>query len=248
MYRERGSELVAGAVVWRHTPRAGAPGPGRVLPDGCMDLLWLDGALVVAGPDTTAQVGAGTAPCVGVRFAPGSAPGVLGVPGWTLADQRVPLAELWPHRRVALLTQQLSRSADPVAALELVAARAAEDAGARTGAGARARAATVPGLPEAVLAGLRSGWPVHRIARELAFSERQLHRHCRDAFGYGAKTLGRVLRFGRALELARAGVPYAEVAQRCGYADQPHLARDVRALAGVPLGALLAAERPAADA
>ncbi len=60
-----------------------------------------------------------------------------------------------------------------------------------------------------------------------------------DAFGYGPKTLARILRFGRALELARAEVPFAEAAARTGFADQAHLARDVKELAGVPLGVLL---------
>jgi AraC-like DNA-binding protein len=48
-----------------------------------------------------------------------------------------------------------------------------------------------------------------------------------------------VLRFDRALALARAGTPLAEVAATAGYADQPHLAREVRALSGVPLRTLL---------
>ncbi|MGW5695942.1 helix-turn-helix domain-containing protein, partial [Streptomyces asiaticus] len=69
--------------------------------------------------------------------------------------------------------------------------------------------------------------------------ERQLHRRSLAAFGYGPKTLGRVLRLNRALDLARTGLPFAEVAATAGYADQAHLARDVRALAGVPLGRLL---------
>jgi AraC-like DNA-binding protein len=59
------------------------------------------------------------------------------------------------------------------------------------------------------------------------------------AFGYGAKTLARILRMSRALDLARQGVPPAVVAADTGYADQSHLSREVRALAGVPLGNLL---------
>ena len=66
-----------------------------------------------------------------------------------------------------------------------------------------------------------------------------MHRRSLAAFGYGPKTLARILRFQRALALARAGTPLAEVAVRSGYADQAHLAREVRALAGVPLGRLM---------
>lgn len=61
----------------------------------------------------------------------------------------------------------------------------------------------------------------------------------RDAFGYGPSVLRRVLRFRMALRLAARGTPFATVAARAGYADQAHLAREVRALAGVPLGRLI---------
>lgn len=72
----------------------------------------------------------------------------------------------------------------------------------------------------------------------MGLSERQLHRRSLAAFGYGPKTLARVLRFDRALALAQDGVPLAETAALAGYADQPHLAREVKALSGVPLGRL----------
>jgi AraC-like DNA-binding protein len=42
----------------------------------------------------------------------------------------------------------------------------------------------------------------------------------------------------RALDLARAGEPFAAAAASTGYADQAHLAREVKALVGVTLGAL----------
>lgn len=66
-----------------------------------------------------------------------------------------------------------------------------------------------------------------------------MHRRSLTAFGYGPKTLARVLRLQRALALARSGLPFAETATRSGFADQAHLARDVRELAGMPLGELL---------
>ena len=47
-------------------------------------------------------------------------------------------------------------------------------------------------------------------------------------------------RLHRAPALARAGRPFAAAAATCGYADQAHLARDVRALAGARLTDLVA--------
>ncbi|MFC7566230.1 helix-turn-helix domain-containing protein [Actinomadura namibiensis] len=66
-----------------------------------------------------------------------------------------------------------------------------------------------------------------------------MRRRAVAAFGYGPKTVQRVLRFQRALRLARAGRPLAEVAQVAGYADQAHMANEVRGLGGVPMRGLL---------
>ncbi|MDW8805765.1 helix-turn-helix domain-containing protein [Streptomyces scabiei] len=225
MYTERASRL-AGAVVWSDGPSG--PGSGRVLPDGCMDLLWHDGRLLVAGPDTRAYVtGGSSGGWAGLRFFPGQAPAFLGVPAHELRDRRVALADLWPPADVRRLTARVNAAPDPVSGLEeVVLERAAE-----------------VGRPDPVLrqvvAALDAGRPVAVTADELGLGARQLHRRSLAAFGYGPKTLARVLRLRRALALARDGVPFAETAARSGYADQAHLARDVRELAGLPLGELL---------
>ncbi|WP_371102522.1 DUF6597 domain-containing transcriptional factor, partial [Streptomyces sp. PU_AKi4] len=102
MYRERASRLT-GAVVWTSTPSGG--GGGRVLPDGCMDLLWNEGRLLVAGPDTRAHLTEGRPSAwAGVRFPPGTAPALLGVPAHELRDLRVALSDLWPAAGVRRMT------------------------------------------------------------------------------------------------------------------------------------------------
>ncbi|MEU3888297.1 helix-turn-helix transcriptional regulator [Streptomyces sp. NPDC029041] len=225
MYLERASRL-PGAVVWTNTP-SGA-GAGRVLPDGCMDLLWHDGRLMVAGPDTRAHLpDGGTGPWAGVRFYPGTAPGLLGVPAHELRDRRVDLTDLWPARRVRRLADGVNSAADPASGLEDLALRQAADSG------------PPDLLLRQVVTALDAGRPVAATADELGLGPRQLHRRSLAAFGYGPKTLARILRLHRALALARAGVPFAETAVRAGYADQAHLARDVRELSGLPLGELL---------
>ncbi|MEU6812052.1 helix-turn-helix transcriptional regulator [Streptomyces sp. NPDC046831] len=228
-YTERPSRL-AGAVVWRKAPVASAAGP--VLPDGCMDLLWSEGRLLVAGPDTRAH-GPGGPPAhwAGVRFFPGTAPALLGVPAHVLRDRRVDLAELWPAAVVRRLRGRIGAAADPAAALEEVALECAAGAG------------PPDPLPGRVVAALAAGRPVAAVADALGLGARQLHRRSLTAFGYGPKTLARVLRLQRALALARDGVPFAQTAARAGFADQAHLARDVRALAGTTLGELLGGRR-----
>jgi AraC-like DNA-binding protein len=220
VYTERPSRL-AGAVVWA------GDGSGRVLPDGCMDLLWHEERLLVAGPDTRAYVTAGAAGTwTGLRFAPGSAPAFLGVPAHELRDRRVELADLWPASEVRRLRSRIAEARDPATALEDIALE---------------RAAPPDPALHALVAALGAGRPVAATADEIGLGARQLHRKSLVAFGYGPKTLARILRLRRALALAGAGVPFAETAVRCGFADQAHLARDVRELAGVPLGRLLAA-------
>ncbi|MEU4426659.1 helix-turn-helix domain-containing protein, partial [Actinoplanes sp. NPDC024001] len=81
--------------------------------------------------------------------------------------------------------------------------------------------------------------PVSDIAAVAGLGERQLRRRSVAAYGYGPKTLHRIFRMRRAVALARAGRAFAAVAADAGYADQAHLSRDVRALAGVPLSELV---------
>lgn len=237
MYRELTVEpRLAGVLdaVWvRDTPGdtcGGAAGRDeRIVPDGCTDLMWVDGTLLLAGPDTRAHP-LGEVPgsaYVAVRFVPGAGPAVFGVPAHELRDARVPLDALWPAGQVRRIADQVTAAEDRPAALQAATA-------------ARLHRAGEPDpVAAAVTAYLRAGRGVADTARATGLSERQLHRRCLAAFGYGPKTLGRILRFRHALALARAGLPFAEVAVTTGYADQAHLAREVRALAGVPLRALL---------
>ncbi|NBM19488.1 helix-turn-helix transcriptional regulator [Streptomyces sp. GC420] len=231
MYEERTSR-VEGAVLWTATV-TGNP----VLPDGCMDLMWSEGRLIVAGPDTSAHPVTdppGTR-YSGVRFAPGTGALLIGVPACELRDRRVPLDELWPAGRVRHLSERVGDAADRAAALDALALRRAGEVG------------RPDPVPETVAAALAAGRTVAETARAVGLGPRQLHRRCLDAFGYGPKTLARVLRLQRALAMARSGTPFATVAVAVGCADQAHLARDVRQLAGAALGDLVRS-RPDASA
>jgi len=75
--------------------------------------------------------------------------------------------------------------------------------------------------------------PIARVAQHVGWSSRHLGQQFRKEFGLGPKTVARVMRFERSSRLVRPGRSVAEVATACGYADQAHLTREWRAIAGV---------------
>jgi AraC-like DNA-binding protein len=199
-----------------------------VLPDACVDLVWRAGSgAVLAGPDTGPVLVASEPGAVfaGVRFGPGAGGGALGLPLEAVRDARVPLAELRPE-----LDRELPGDLDPGEALARLV---------RLGLRLRATGGADPAVREAArrLADPRAR--VGALAGELGLSERQLRRRCLAGVGYGPKTLQRVLRFRRFLELAAGGEELAPLAAGAGYADQAHLTRETRRLAGVSPAALL---------
>ena len=218
------------ACTWEREADGGPP--VRVVPDGCIDIVWTEGrGTHVVGPNTTAffvALVAGTR-VAGVRFRPGAAPGVLGLPAPALRDARVGAAEVLADagRRLSAALDEREDRVGTLAAFVRGRVRGADDPDPLVGT-AVARLAD----PDLTVTGL---------ARELYVSERQLRRRVEAAVGYGPKRLARVLRLGRALSAARSGEELGRVAFDAGYADQAHFANECRGLAGAAPTALLAA-------
>lgn len=241
MYRELPSH-VPGATLWC-TDSTEFAGSTRIVPDGSIDIIWLGDRLIVAGADTHAQLAQAVPrrPTAGIRFAPGFAPALLHTAAHELTDQRIPLDAIWASRLVDPMTECLQSSrttdADTLAYTldQLIVTRLdALDLG---------RAHRSRGLFQLADAGLPAGL----IADRLGVSSRQLHRRAVDDFGYGVRTLQRILRFQRALGMLERGLPLADVAALGGFADQSHLTREVRALAGVTPGQLASESGSAAN-
>ncbi|HWH09659.1 MAG TPA: helix-turn-helix domain-containing protein [Solirubrobacteraceae bacterium] len=211
--------------------RRGDHRPVRVLPDGCVDIVWIEGVgTQVVGPNTTAFVVAlppGTR-VAGARLRPGAAPGLFGLAPESVVDARVPVDDVWAADGQRL-AESLELAADPVS-------------GIRGWLGRRAAQAGQPDLlvREAILRLGRPDVEIRRLADELCLSERQLHRRVAAAVGYGPKRLARVLRLQRALAAGRAGDDLVRAALEAGYCDQAHFANDCRALAGLPPTLVLA--------
>jgi AraC-like DNA-binding protein len=216
-YRER--RVAPGVVLW-----SSGGAPGTILPDGCLDLIWNGRGLVVAGPDGAARFndGGGRAH-VGLRFSHGRGPALLGVRADELRDRTVALDAVWADAAARELAERVAD--DPAAVLHELATATPPGADDRFGA--------------RVFAALARGAHVADLADELGTTPRTLHRRSLPVFGFGPQHLGRILRLQRALARAREGTPWADVAAVEGFADQPHLAREVRALAGTTPGQLL---------
>ncbi len=243
--------------VWRSVSAV----PKRIVPDGCVDLVAGDGEVFVAGPDTSAwlSVTSPGAVLTGVRFIPGRAAAVLGVPADELRDRRVPLGELWGREGELAAERLLAGELSPAQA---VAARLPEvpppDPAVaaligRLAAGATRVAEAAAGLARAGTDGLaadrtdaaamlarRVSNPaevaaarIEDAAASLAVGERRLRRRFVQAVGYGPATYLRVSRFQRAVTLAPRVAGLAALAAAAGYADQAHLSRDCRALTGL---------------
>ena len=238
-YREwAASPALADSVrcLWVRIPAVTpAPPQDRVLPDGCIDVIWNGLSLFVAGPDTRpvpldqpqAEFFAG------VRFRIGRAHQFLGIAAWELRDQRVPLVELWGTRRGTALIEELEAAPTPQAATQILE---------KALLGAVAQSAPPDPVIDALICQLHargvlaiapSPDPVAQISRAAGVSSRQLLRRCLAEVGYGPKTLDRILRFQRARRLSPSVSQLADLAAAAGYADQAHLARECRRLAGL---------------
>jgi AraC-like DNA-binding protein len=216
--------------------RNGDGSPVRVLPDGCIDVIWSERAgTMLVGANTTAFLAdvEPTRRMIGARFRPGSAPPLLGIAAEEFRDVRADVADVWREEGVGL-AQALEDCADVRGAL----------LGWIT---ARQRQAEPPDpLVSATVTRLRrdarSDVPVSLgcVADRLGVSERTLRRRVVSAVGYGPKRLARVFRLGRALDAVRAGDDLAGAAYEAGYVDQAHFANECRALAGASATVILA--------
>ena len=87
--------------------------------------------------------------------------------------------------------------------------------------------------------------PVAEVADSLQMSDRHLRRLLLEHTGLSPKALQRIVRFQKFVRAGDAGATLADAAALAGYADQPHLTREARALAGLTPARLIAERRPA---
>jgi AraC-like DNA-binding protein len=211
--------------LWVHDVSGPEPEELRILPDGRMDLVWTrELGAHVSGPRSSFRTHAEPPRAYGVRFRPGAAPSLLRVPASELLDERLPLAALDARagRRLGDRLEGARDDREAFAALDAELLRWLDRS-----------ARPDPVVREAVALLADPATPIATIAGRLFVSERLLQRRFADAIGYGPKTLQRILRFQRVIAALRAPLDLAATAKAAGYADQAHLSRESRRLAGL---------------
>jgi AraC-like DNA-binding protein len=218
------------ACRWvREAPEDEARKSTLILPDGCVDLLWRNNELILAGTDRTARrspIAPGQR-TLGLRLRPGVAGAILGMPASEVLDVHTRLEDL-QGRWASELGERIDETngdEEAFALIERAVGSRVEDGGPD---------------PLVLAATRRLGFPgsrVDELAESLGISERQLRRRFHDSVGYGPKTLDRVLRFRRLVAqtgaVAAGESDLARVAADLGYADQAHMTRDCVRLSGL---------------
>jgi AraC-like DNA-binding protein len=180
----------------------------------------------------------GRARCLQFDLTPPGARRLFGLDLDAMAGRVMPLGDLI-GQEAGLLVEELAGLRgwpDRIARLErwLVGRMAAgRPPGPATGAAWRALAATGGNLR------------IGALARAAGMSRQTLVQAFRREIGAAPKPAARILRLERAVELmVRPGPGLAEIAAACGYADQPHMSRELRALCGLSPAALRARMLP----
>lgn len=172
---------------------------------------------------------------------------LLGVPAGELAGALLDLEDVLGRRPAAELLERVAMTDDWAERFRLLdaalVARLA-DASARR----RSPAERDPALREAWRLVFSSGGrvPVRRLAEHVGYSRRHLSERFRRTTGVTPKQASRIARFesARSLLLAPERPSLAETAAACGFADQAHLAREWRELAGCTVTTWLREELP----
>jgi AraC-like DNA-binding protein len=220
-------------AFWQHT---GTGRPSSILPDGCIDFVFdlNRGSGWVVGPMSRAEtcllpVGARY---FGVRFRPGAASEFLDAAARELLDRDAAFDEIGV-KGGAELGERLAEASGDHTRRELISEFLLDP---------KRRCRALDARVERAVRKLQKDYDdvsIASLAKQVGLSERQLERLFHAHVGVRPKFLARVLRLQRAVTLSRVRVgTQAELATSAGFADEAHLLREFRALAGATPRAL----------
>ena len=207
----------------------------RVLPDGCIDVLFECAGVSAA---TSYVVGAMTRPLLvtrsdamhvfAVRFKPGAAAQFFKPPLFHLTDARIDLGDLWAHSRT--LAEQVCAATTSQDRINLVAQELMSRLHDERPTQRRLTLAlqTLARRPD------RS---IEQLCRELGITRQGLAKGFRNSVGISPKMLARILRMRMVLKhihrSQRRPILWMDVAQCAGYYDQAHMINEFQVLNGL---------------
>jgi AraC-like DNA-binding protein len=219
--------------------------PGKILPDGCMEIVIHIGTPFRRVRDSVVQTQSkaflvgqltecflteqrGFVHVMGVRFTPPGAAAFMPFDLSDIQDEEVTVEELWDARGRSLQDAVTNANSDEERL------RVVEDFMLRRFSGRDFD----DRLEEAVRIIQRNhaGTTVAGISKRVGLCERQLERQFMRKIGMSPKALLRTVRFQNLLQLARsgAGTDWASLAIDCGFSDQAHLIREFKRFSGEP--------------
>jgi len=245
--------------VWSLSTPAPAKSPDapadRIAPDGCLELIvQLSGSARAAHPERPLAFAVQPAAFIlaplagplalaplepmetlGIRFRPGGAAPFLRFPVDALGSRETPLDAAFGPAGAELASRigEARSFSERVAVCEAFLL-------ARLGLAGPPAPSPVSAAVRRALRGRRR-LSVARAAGECGWSIRQFERRFRRETGLTPRLFGRIVRFQRVLRAVGSGrgADWVAVAIDCGYADQSHLIREFRELAGETPGAFL---------
>ena len=163
---------------------------------------------------------------LGVRFVPGAAPLFLGGEADQFTSQVVLADNVW--KDVDEVTARLLECVDYDQRMQVLNAELLRRLNPR-----RANAAALQGM--ALIERARGQLRIELLCRSLNVSERTLQRAFASQVGLTPKQAIRIMRFRGAVQLMQVNprATLAQIALRCGYADQAHFTREFRELAAL---------------
>lgn len=184
------------------------------------------GHAIASGARSRAYLKDASAPAcaVGAQLRPGAGLALFGVAADELAERHTELGELWAEARS--LPDRLASAGSLEAALTVFETFVLAHV---------PRVRAVHPAIAAALARFASDplVPIRDVVAQSGMSHRAFLTAFSRAVGLGPKVFKRVGRFQRAVRLLGEGGSPADVAVDAGYADQPHLTRELVAIGGV---------------
>ncbi len=217
------------SVAWKVSP--GVRHEASSLPHPSIHVVWEGAEVRVVGvvKGRFTRVLEGEARVFAAKFRPGAFRPLLGAPVSTLTGRTVPLGDVIGARKARAYLDALVAAADDHARVRLATdfftALLPEPAPDAELLAALVQAATVD----------RTITSVEALRARAGMHLRELQRWFHDAVGISPKWMIQRYRLHDALlALEAGGASLAELAAALGYADQPHFARDFKALVGIP--------------